>query len=136
MLAIYVSFKSKVRCRSHTIREFSWANLCTGVYELYYKKYLKEDFIMWWLMHRVTFLFFIFETLITWETQILLHRKHKFYYIFESLSSFFLRNLDHVKKHKFYYISMARICSIICVCCMSHHMKKSSFKYFLKEEIF
>ena len=53
-------------------------------------------------------LYFLSETLITWERQILLHRKHKFY-----------------------YISMALICSKICVCCIGHHMNKSSFKYFL-----
>ena len=43
------------------------------------------------LRFRVTFLFFLFETLMTREKQILLHRKHKF------------------------YISMARICSKIYV---------------------
>ena len=87
---------------------------CTGVYKLYYRKVFERGFIHVmayaantnYTTYSSRFLFSIFSPK-SWsheKKQILLHRKHKLYYIFESLSSFFLRNSDHVNKHTLYYI--------------------------------
>jgi len=67
----------------------------------------------------------------TSKTQIILHFRVTFFFFSPKPWSREKTQIILHRKHKLYYILMARKCSIICVCCISHHMIKSSFKYFL-----
>ena len=138
------------------------------MYKLYHKKYLKEDFIMWWLMQQTQIIPHIRAIWFSLRNPdhvkktnfatFLICSKHKLCHIFEPLwfdlsKTYFQRFTFYFHSHHWWVINswlifftrfswivvltrenrenkMARICGKICVCCICHHMNKSSFKYF------